>query len=113
VTFPDGRPVGSGIVEFTPSAGGPSARGRIADDGTFQLETEGRSGAIAGRHGIVVVQMTIAEAVPQHLAKHHEHSAVHPKYASLRTSGLTREVVPGVQNEFHIEVEPATAKKGF
>lgn len=103
VTFTGGGPVPAGSVEFDPVAGGPAARGKIDPDGRFTLSTDGRAGAVAGAYRVVIVQLA-----PGGGGKGHRHAgyAVHRRYASPDTSGLTREVVAGRANDFAIEVDP-------
>jgi hypothetical protein len=58
VTFPDGKPLAGGRVEFAPvqSNLGPAARGQIQPDGSFQLSTyRPNDGAVEGEHVALVV----------------------------------------------------------
>jgi hypothetical protein len=113
VVFGDGRPVSSGVIEFAPPDGGPTARGRIGTDGRFTLTTGDRPGAVAGQHRVAVVQAVIAEGAVGHSGRHHAASVVHPRFATFATSGLTRDVAAGSANDFVIEVEPAAPAKGW
>lgn len=104
VTFRGGRPVTAGVVEFSPDDGGPAARGKIAADGRFTLATGDRPGAVAGKHRVAVVPMTIADGLPNHA---HKAVRVHAKHSRLQTSGLTAAVEPGGPNQFALEVDAA------
>ncbi len=109
VVFTDGSPVKTGAVEFAPADGGPAARAAIGKDGRFTLATGARPGGVAGPHRIAVVQLVLLEGVsPKDRAAHSRERAwkvVDRKYARFDTSGLTREVVSGAENDFVIEVE--------
>jgi hypothetical protein len=109
VVFRDGRPVTTGVIEFSPADGGPSARARIGADGRFVLTTGDRPGAVAGRHRIGVLSMIITDGVPTSHGRstHLKGLTVHPKYARLESSGLERIVEPDRDNEFTIEVDAA------
>jgi hypothetical protein len=114
VVFRSGQPVSGGVVEFRPEAGGPAARGKIEADGRFTLTTGARSGAVAGAHKVTIVQMVLADGAARHVAAGHGKAAsIHPKYASADKSGLTRTVEPTAANEFVIEVDSASDKRGW
>ena len=108
VTFPDGKPLTKGTVEFVlmdqdkPS----TATGEISEDGTYVLGTfEPDDGAIAGRHQVVVIadhEIGTGVERPGLLAP----TALHPKYRNFKTSGLEFTVEPG-KNEITIPVEYA------
>jgi hypothetical protein len=114
VTFPDGRPVKGGVVEFSPVAGGASARGAIGANGTFSLTTGDKSGAVVGSHRIVVIQAVVADGAAAHVGAHHAALVVHPKFASYGTSGLSAEIRAGAGNVVPLRIEPASPpKKGW
>jgi hypothetical protein len=50
------QPLAHGEVVFTPTAGtpGPQAVGSIQSDGSFDMQTLGRKGAVVGRHIVTV-----------------------------------------------------------
>jgi len=103
VVYPDGRPVGHGMIEFAPEGGGPAARSKIAADGRFELKTGDRPGAVPGRHRIVVVQ--IGAANPAMVGHKHQGLTVDRAHSRFETSGLFRDVIPNRPNEFTIEVD--------
>jgi hypothetical protein len=111
VILKDGRPIEGAMVEFA-SESGFGARGKTGPDGRFELATDGREGAVAGTHRVVVVQMVVADGAAAHVTKQHAHLVIHPKYAKFDTSGLTREVKAG-PNDFILELDPAAEKKGW
>jgi hypothetical protein len=105
VVLRDGRPIPSGVIEFAPDSG-PHARAKIGPDGRFALSTDGRAGAVAGKHRVVVLQVA-ADGTSAYATK-----VAHPKYARFETSGLSREVKPG-ENDFLIALDPAAEKRGW
>jgi len=103
VVFVDDRPVTSGVIEFEPVDGGPPARGKIESDGRFSLTTGTRSGAVAGKHRIAIVQVGASgPVIPGHK---HKGITVDKRYARFESSGLTQTVKTGEPNEFTIEVD--------
>jgi hypothetical protein len=112
VLFRDRRPVSAGVIEFVPS-NGVSARAKLNPDGTFTLATGKRPGAVAGRHRVMIVQMVIADGAAEHAGKHLGTVVIHPKYAKLTTSELEFDVTATGPNEFTIEVDTATEKRGW
>lgn len=110
VVLKDGKPVAGAVVEFA-AADGSGARGKTDADGRFELSTGGRKGAAAGPHRVAVVQMLVADGAAAHVKPHHAPLVIHPKYAKLETSGLTRDVAAGA-NDFALELDPAAEKRG-
>ncbi|MCX7422752.1 MAG: hypothetical protein NT013_24880 [Planctomycetia bacterium] len=109
VVFPDGSPLRKGTVEF--EAIGQTkpitASGEIASDGTFQLGTfQAKDGAVSGQHRVAIIaDYEIGTGVerPGELPA----PQLHPKFRSFKTSGLTFNVKPQMNNLL-IEVEYAT-----
>jgi hypothetical protein len=110
VVFKDGRVIEGAMVEFV-SENGFGARAKTGPDGRFELATDGRKGAVKGTHRVAVVQMLVVDGAGPHLTKDHARHVIHSKYASLNTSGLTREVKVG-PNDFLLELDPADDKRG-
>jgi hypothetical protein len=102
VTFPDGRAVPGGVIEFVPT-GGESARSAIGDDGTFSLKTGERDGIAPGNYRVVVVQR-IPTVAHKHAGK--PSSSVHPKHARADSSGLERSIT-AADPQLKIVVETA------
>jgi hypothetical protein len=108
VVFDDGMPVTYGTIEFMPDRGGAAGRGTIDGTGRFAVTTAGRSGAVAGRHRVIVTQFTVLEGVAPHRhpgsspasARH----IVDPRYAYRDTSGLDVVVKPDTPNDLVITV---------
>lgn len=108
VVFPDGRPLSKGTVEF--EAVGQkkpiTASGEIATDGTFQLGTfQAKDGAVAGQHRVAIIaDYEIGTGVerPGELPP----PQLHSKFRSFKTSGITFEVKPKMNNIL-IEVDYA------
>lgn len=104
----DGEPVPAGTVVFLADVG-PSAKGMIRRDGTYQLGTYGTAdGAVVGSHRVIVVAddpVALAaakgpdDAVP---------SLVPLRYTAPSSSGLTHEVRPGRTNRADFDLTTAT-----
>lgn len=107
VTFPDGEPVTSAIIEFELISGdlkqAYNARGMVGRDGTFQLKTfRDGDGAVAGRHRAIVQEpLPIDDPEP---GKKPWVAAIHPKYRTYENSGLEFEVKE-TSNEIPIVVD--------
>lgn len=112
VMFDNGKPVSTGVIEFEPVNGGPSARGKIGRDGRFELSTGDRPGAVAGVHRVAVVQTFVLDGVTNDDREDHSRHAtrvVAPRYARFATSGLEQRVEPAT-NDFRVVVESARVK---
>ena len=83
---------------FRSGEGNLIARGRVLEDGSFQLTTfDKHDGAVAGVHQVQVMPFRNSDGslgIP-----------VHPKYLQYRTSELQFEVGPDEDNHFDIVVE--------
>lgn len=93
----DGKPVPKGTVQFTPSAG-QSAIGTIQSDGSYSLETQGRSdGAFLGMNKVAIVSYNAPPITgPAYMFPHQKSTPLVPeRYMSATTSGLTFDVKPG------------------
>lgn len=53
VTF-NGKPLNTGSVMFVPQSKGPAAYGPIAEDGTYNLTTDDKDGALPGKHRVMI-----------------------------------------------------------
>ena len=87
VRFDDGQPVQSGSIEFRSLDSGDRYAGRIASDGSFELQD--KDGALSlplGDYEVVVVQIVLTEDLA---AESHQHGRTVPRqYADYYTSGL-------------------------
>jgi len=99
VTFADGTPLAGGVIECRPANGpGPTARGAIAADGRFSLETSGRPGARAGSYRVVVL--------PPLVVGHAPHGAgVATRFGAFDSSGLGLDVPAGGTTALTVVVE--------
>lgn len=119
VHFADELPLRTGFVQLLSQSGGPTARGKIASDGTFQLGTfEASDGAPAGDYVAVIVQHTppVSPSVARSLGpEHDDHAAnqkvVSLKYASRETSDLSCTVSRADRNHFEFTVEPQQPRR--
>lgn len=104
VTFEDGTPVQSGVVELLSDVYAETATGKIQPDGTFVLGTFGETdGACAGRHKVIVMQFIVNDGVTTHNRDHGP--AVDLSFASYETSGLIAEIDPAIgNNELRLKV---------
>lgn len=105
VTFPDGKPLSGGWVEFQPVEAPLSvgARGEIQPDGTFRLGTfESGDGAIEGEHRALVVP-PLPEGDRDETPT--PRWIIDPRFFRVETSGLRFTVSQDAsKNQFHIEV---------
>jgi len=87
VLFDDGQPVQSGSIEFRSLSNGKRFAGRIASDGSFDLEDQsGDASFPPGDYEVVVVQIVSTEDLA---ADAHQHGRTVPrKYADYYTSDL-------------------------
>lgn len=71
VTFPDGEPVRTGVVEFIPTEGNLTANGEIDREGNFTLTTiSNKDGAVPGKYRVVIKQFIFYDKVPEHKHDH-------------------------------------------
>ncbi len=98
-----GEPLKSGTVMFIPVAGGPAATADIQGDGTYQLSTNGRTGALLGDHAVEITVShkptlgALPEDEPPPMVN------LPARYSNRKTSGLKREVKGG-PNEFNFDL---------
>lgn len=105
VQFANGKPLVGGSVEFLiKDAEGKSvnARGAIGDDGTFQLKTRDKDGAIAGKHQIIVLPLRV-DAVSKSTVV--PPNPLDTRFSNYATSGLNFTVQPQEQNECVLTVK--------
>lgn len=114
VHFDDGTPVNTGIVNFIPDSGGPSARGKITAQGTFQLGTmTSKDGAMAGRYRVLIVQhhaagSQLVRAPADH--EHGQHRVVPVRYSQLDSTPLQAEVKAISQNHLRLVILQAAGQ---
>jgi hypothetical protein len=106
VTFPDGRPLTGGWVEFQPvdATVHVVARGQIRSDGGFELGTYKRAdGVMVGQYRALV--SPLLPVVDDDLKSHP--LSVDPLFRSFDTSGLRFTVTQdAAKNRFSILVKP-------
>lgn len=110
VEFSDSEPVRLGYVEFRSNTLKINARGKIANDGTFQLSTfDTNDGAVAGEHQIVITQVVAPPAYGGPNAEHTvDHGAVvDTKFSDYSTSELSYTVKADAKNNPRLVVERA------
>ncbi|MEE2641591.1 MAG: carboxypeptidase regulatory-like domain-containing protein [Planctomycetota bacterium] len=91
VTFPDGEPVRTGVVEFLPKNGNLTANGNIQSDGTYSLSTiESEDGACPGEYIVVIKQFIFYDRIPEE--KHSHGGDMSIEFADQKTTPLRFEV---------------------
>jgi hypothetical protein len=115
VKLSDGKPLAGGRILFQPTGEvSHSARGIIAQDGSFQLTTfEPNDGAIPGEHKVVITPAVPEEAMDNPAAIARYRSLLDARYQNVDTTPLKYTVQPdNSQNHFDIVLEPSrTATK--
>ncbi len=108
VKLPDGKPLQGGQILFRPVEGSTySARGDIAQDGTFELTTfEAGDGAVAGKHKVMITPAVPPELLEDARAMLGRKPIIDPSYQSLQTSPLEYTVVDDDSNNFDIVAKP-------
>ncbi|WP_437200851.1 hypothetical protein [Planctomicrobium sp. SH664] len=102
----DGTPLSTGSVLFIPEAAGQYAFGTVQKDGTYTLTTfVNGDGALVGRHKIIV------SAVKETKEGEPVIPLTPSKYSNENTSGLTAQVLEGV-NQVDLELVSGKGKKG-
>lgn len=100
----DGKPVDHGMVALLPMEGtkAPQGAGAIQKDGTYEIETAGKPGAVVGRHKVIVQsrEMLSPEEVR---AMKVGRSLVPAQYSNYDTTPLTVDV-PGEGTVFDIQM---------
>lgn len=108
----DGKPLGKGVVIFTPEAG-RGATGLIQPDGRYSLETyKPGDGAVLGKHRVTVVareELPGQEAARPRSIKPDGPSLIPLFYTDSATSGVSFEVTSGGPHRYDIELS-STAK---
>lgn len=110
VTFADGTPLRTGMVEFRSAQQGLNARGKIDPSGRFELGTfETADGAVEGAHQVIVTQM-VAQPDAKPPPRGYSHTSMHgssvsPQHARYETSGLIAKVDPQPRNDIKLVVQ--------
>lgn len=105
VIFSDGTSPKFGDIEFSSETEPPiNSRGRIQEDGTFEITgLDGRNGAIAGWHQVIIIQVVYN---PLHGNLVHDHGRlVARKYSNYRTTNLRAQVKKTGNNRFELLVD--------
>ena len=107
LNFEDGTTPAFGDIEFYNAEHKINARGKIKRDGSFTVTTYNEGdGAIAGKHQIVILQMTgsYLTAKSNRDIKHDHGQLAHPRYVDYRTSGLACTITEG-ENDVTLVLE--------
>jgi len=110
VKLSDGKPLAGGRILFQPTGEQTnSARGIIAQDGSFQLTTfEPNDGAVPGEHKVVITPAVPEEALDNPTAIARYRSLVDQRYQNVDSTPLKLTVqADGSQNHFEIVLEPS------
>lgn len=87
-----GKPAQSATIIFQPVGEGTVASATIGDDGTYDLVTQERFGAIPGSYKVEIVCMQQGSYDPDAGQKPPLPCNVPPKYGTADSSGLTADV---------------------
>ena len=90
-----GRPVTTGDILFVPDAGGTTATGKIATDGSYDLSTDGRRGTAPGAYKVMIVSMEDTAGKLPEERNPLPRLLVPEKYSDMLKSGLTARVKSG------------------
>lgn len=107
VLFTDGTPLTTGVIEFAPNDGGPTAKSSLDEEGRFTLHTGDRPGAVPATHLIAVMMLLPPDTAAAATKHSHPIRTPHARYRRFDTSGLERTVVADEPNEFLFVIEPA------
>lgn len=90
----DGEPLSGGFVSFQPVEGGAMATAKIAEDGSYTLQTGGKGGVAAGAYGVAITAYNTRPSADGQNPP--QFSLASPKkYNDPATSGFEVEVQPG------------------
>lgn len=115
VTF-DGKPLPSGSLLFVPTSGGPTAQGKILEDGSYELGTFLEDdGAVLGTFKVMITAYTQPKGgagLPEDAINGNAASiALIPEiYGDLENSGLTATVAES-PNTINFDLVKQTPKK--
>lgn len=106
IKFEDDSPAQFGAIEFRSETEPPAiSRGLISKDGSFSAKSpDGRTGLIAGKHKVIIMQI-IGSPRGGGTIVHHHGLEVATRYNNYKTSGLEIEVTPDGENEFELIVD--------
>ncbi|MSR31666.1 MAG: hypothetical protein EXR99_09190 [Gemmataceae bacterium] len=106
VVLKNGAPVKGGQIELESEgkvAQRFNASGVIKDDGSFELETQGKKGAVQGKHRVVMIPPPGNSDLP---INQQPKRLFHKKYLSYATGNLSTEVKPGNDNQITLTLDP-------
>jgi hypothetical protein len=110
----DGKPLATGVVNFTPATSGASAYANIATDGRYTLQTGAASGLEPGSYKVTVAANATAEqaaAMGIKIGREGIMPLLTPaKYADVSTTPLIVDVKAGSQ-EIDLALEPERASR--
>lgn len=116
VKLPDGTPLAGGRMLLRPDENSKySARGEIAEDGTFTLTTfKVGDGAIAGNHRVMISPPIARESLDAVATRSSRRAPamIDPRYESLQTSPLSITIVSDGSSENHFDLIVEPPKKG-
>jgi len=95
-----------GRIEFRSESDPPViSRGKIQNDGSFKLKSNGKLGTVQGMHSVVIIQVV---GGPRQGGGHvvHDHGLdIAKKYSDHRTSDLKVDVQPETYKQIVLEVD--------
>jgi hypothetical protein len=107
--FYNGKPLTCGTIVFTPNPArgctGPQGSAEIQPDGTFNLRTSDREGAVPGWHRVTILAIEAPAKSPDAARFSIPRSLVPEKYRDPVQSGLACEVLPGKPNGINFNLD--------
>jgi hypothetical protein len=90
-----GQAVATGTITFVPDRPGPTASGAIQKDGSYELSTDGQTGAIPGDYTVMIISLGSTIGVLPEQRNPLPPMLLPEKYSNNRRSGLTAIVTDG------------------
>ena len=106
ILLENGNPVTQGTIECE-SVDNPTklnASASIQKDGSFELETMGKKGIVAGKHKVTLIEPAGNSDLPLNQQPKPQFNT---KYRSYDTSDLTITISPNATNNLNLKVAPA------
>ena len=107
----EGVPLDGGTIAFSPINRGSSAFGKIASDGTYEVETDAQTIGLAPGDYQIAIYYEPSETEDAQGNQVFGQNPVAKKYGDFDRSGLMATVSPG-NNTFDLDLEPKKGRRG-